>query len=337
MGRLVLHTVLMGAALGACALNAARLEAGHEVAERSNYALAAAHAYFDAIEARRTEAAAALVASDPSCLPISPLVIQIPAAPLPPSGAAPLCVGEDGPAPGYEAFPITLGASPRAVLAPRIELLTAIADYAGALAAILDAPKTDVSALLADAAAKLEETRRFANFVGGSDLPSPADAVSGNQGQALLALFAFVEDLAREGRDADRVRALVEERGAVVDEALTLLEAQVRDWARGSASTADDLYGNALFRTYDRYREDMTPQAREALAARIFAARAAAAEGPLRAAAVADAIGLVEEAQAELRALLDEPSEAVRQAAARRNLDRVLTALGLVANLANPL
>ncbi|RYF03202.1 MAG: hypothetical protein EOO77_31420, partial [Oxalobacteraceae bacterium] len=72
-----------------CATNAIQLETARTVQARGQEAVLATTAYFDAIELRRREAAAALVASDPSCLPATPLRIQVPTAPTVPP--APLC------------------------------------------------------------------------------------------------------------------------------------------------------------------------------------------------------------------------------------------------------
>lgn len=321
--------------LSGCATNAIRLEAASAVQGRSREAVAATASYFDAIEQRRREAAAALVASDASCLPATPLRIQVPITPSAP--AAPLCLSSETPTPGYTAFEIDIGSSPRTVLEPRIALIAAISDYADALAAILDAPKTDVSAEITAFADQADRLARFTNFVAGTDLPNVNAAVASEQGQSLVALISFAHELAREARQTREVRALVVERGAVVDRALASLSAQVMTWGRGAARNADDLYGNALFRTYIRNRASLSADQREQLAGRVFAAREAAKDGPARAAQVADAIDLAAKAQASLRdALAGRLTPAQRRAAARLNIDRITRALGLIASLASP-
>jgi hypothetical protein len=321
--------------LAGCATNAIRLEAAGAVQARSREAVTATASYFDAIEQRRREAAAALVASDPSCLPATPLRIQVPIAPSAP--AAPLCLSGEAPAAGYTAFEIDISSSPRAVLEPRVALIAAISDYADALAAILDAPKADVSAEITAFADQADRLARFSNFIAGTDLPNVNAAVASEQGQSLVALIAFASDLAREARQTRNVRALVIERGAVVDRTLASLSTQVTTWGRGAARNADDLYGNALFRTYIRNRESLSADQREQLAGRVFAAREAAKDGPARAALVADAINLAAKAQAGLRdALAGRLTPEQRRAAARLNIDRITRALGLIASLANP-
>jgi hypothetical protein len=164
----------------------------------------------------------------------------------------------EAPAPGYTAFEIDIGSSPRAVLEPRVALLAAIGEYADALAAILDTPKTDVSAEITAFADQADRLARFANFVAGTDLPNVNAAVASEQGQSVVALIGFANDLAREAGQTRNVRALVVERGAVVDRALTSLSVQVMTWGRGAARNADDLYSNALFRTYLRNRTSLT-------------------------------------------------------------------------------
>lgn len=321
--------------LAGCATNAIRLEAAGAVQARSREAVTATARYFDAIEQRRREAAAVLVASDPSCLPATPLRLQVPVAPS--AAAAPLCLAGDAPAPGHAVFDIDIGSSPRAVLAPRIALIAAIGDYADALAAILDAPKGDVAAEITAFADQADRLARFGGFVAGTDLPNVNAAVASEQGQSLVALIAFASDLAREARQTDDVRALVVERGAVVDRALASLSVQVTIWGKGAARNADDLYGNALFRTYIRNRASLSADQREQLAARVFAAREAAKDGPARAAQVADAIDLAAKAQAGLReALAGRLTPPQRRAAARLNHDRITRALGLIATLATP-
>ncbi|KQN16503.1 hypothetical protein ASE89_07725 [Sphingomonas sp. Leaf30] len=250
---------------------------------------------------------------------------------------APLCLANEAPAPGYTAVEIDIGSSPRAVLEPRVALLATIGGYADALAAILDAPKADVSAEITAFADQADRLARFTNFVAGTDLPNVNAAVASEQGQSVVALIAFANDLVREARQTGDVRALVIERGAIVDRALASLSVQVTAWGRGAARNADDLYGNALFRTYLRNRTSLTAEQREQLATRVFAAREAAKQGPVRAAEVADAIDLTAKAQAGLRdALAGRLSLQQRRAAARLNIDRITRALGLIASIATP-
>lgn len=321
--------------LAGCATNALRLEAAGAVQARTREAITATASYFDTIEQRRREAAAALVASDPSCLPTTPLRIQVPIAPA--AATAPLCLSDETPAPGYTAFEIDIGSSPRAVLEPRIALIAAVSNYADTLAAILDAPKTDVSAEITAFADQADRLARFSNFVAGTDLPNINAAVASEQGQSLVALIAFASDLAREARQTKDVRALVIERGDVVDRVLASLSVQVTAWGRGAARNTDDLYGNALFRTYIRNRAILSADQREQLAARVFAAREAAKDGPARAEQVADAIDLAAKAQAGLRdALAGRLTPEQRRAAARLNIDRITRALGLIASLTAP-
>jgi hypothetical protein len=321
--------------LAGCATNAIQLQTAGTVQARSREAVSATTVYFDGIEQRRREAAAALVASDPSCLPATPLRIQVPIATSAPP--APLCLAEGTPATGYTAFEIDIGSSPRAVLEPRIALLAAVGSYADALATILDAPKTDVSTELTAFADQADRLARFTNFVAGTDLPNANAAIASEQGQSVVALIAFANDLAREARQTRDVRALVTERGAVVDRALASLSLQVTTWGRGAARNADDLYGNALFRTYLRNRASLSADQREQLAARVFAAREAGRQEAVRAAEVADAIDLAAKGQAELHdALPGRLSPQQRRVAARLNIDRITRALGLIASIATP-
>ena len=321
---------------GGCAGNAVRLDTTRAVAARSGEATEAARVYFESIETRRAQAAAALVASAPSCLPLARIVIQIPRGPTP-RRAAPLCVGESGPASGYVAYPLEIGPSPRRVLEPRIALIVAVADYSAALARIVGDPDADVAAEVTAFADQIERVGRFASFVSGGDVPRVTAAFRGEQAQSARGLVTFAAELAKEARNTRKVRELVSARGASVDRALSSLRKQVEVWGRGSAATADDLYGNALFRTYLANRRTLTPDQRELLAKRVFEARAATREGSARAASVAEAIMLTQTAQAELRdALAGRFTARQRRALVRLNIDRVTRALGLIAGLANP-
>lgn len=321
---------------GGCAGNAVRLDAARAVVSRSSEATEAARAYFEAIETRRAQAAAALVASDPSCLPLARIVIQIPRGPTP-RRSAPLCVGENGPAPGYVAYPLDLGPSPRSILEPRIALMAAVADYSAALARIADDPDADVAAEITAFADQVERVGRFASFVSGGDVPRVTAALRSEQAQSARGLVTLAAELAKEARNTRKVRELVIARGVVIDRALSSLRKQVEVWGRGSAATADDLYGNALFQNYLANRRTLAPERRELLANRVFEARAAAREGGARAASVGEAIGLTQAAQAGLRgALVGRFTARQRRALVRLNIDRVTRALGLIAGLANP-
>lgn len=319
-----------------CANNAVRLDATRTVIARSGDATEGARAYFEAIETRRAQAAAALVASDPSCLPLATIVIQIPRGPTP-RRPAPLCVGERGPAPGYVAYPLDIGPSPRAILEPRIALIAGIVDYTAALARIVDDSDADVATEIAAFSDQVGRVGRFAAFVGGGDVPSVTAALSSEQARSVRDLITFAAELGREARITRKVRELVIVRGAVVDDALSSLREQVELWGRGGVASADDLYGNALFRTYLANRRALGPEQRELLATRVFEARATAREATARAREVGEAIALAGTAQAGLReALAGRFTAKQRRAVVRLNIDRVTRALGLISGLATP-
>ncbi len=314
--------------LTGCATNAVRIQAASDVSARGREAVTATAAYLDSVEQRRRDAAAALVASDASCLPATPLRIQVPTSAVAPPAS--LCPAGDTPAPGYALLSVDVGTSPRGWLEPRVALLAAVGDYVEALATIVAAPQADVSAELTAFA------ERVGRVVAAAGVPDADPAMP--RGQSLVALASFAAELAREARTAGQVRALVEERGATVDRALAELRGEVEGWGRAASRSADDLYGNALFRTYLRHRADLTAEQREQLAARVFVAREASRTGPARAAAVADALALASTAQADLRAALSgRLTPAQRRTAAKLNLDRIARALGLVATIARPL
>jgi hypothetical protein len=323
MSRSLILPAVAALALAGCAENAVRLDVAGNVAARSAETARGVSRYFDEVEAQRRETAAAVVASDPSCLPYTSLSVQVPRLDNPGDPNAPLCVTGGRPLAGYDALALDLGPTPEAILRPRALLVTAVVDYGVALAEIVGNPKADVRERMAEFADKVERVGRIIGLEG---------AVAGPIGQ----LAAFANALAREAGQVKQVRTLVASEGGKVDAALVAIDEQIRVRLSGESAGLDTLYADALRRGYRRDRAKMVFEDRQRLARMTFEADVAAQRAPMRVAAVLDAIAETKAAQAELRNILLESKKwprARREQAARINLERLTRALGHLAAL----
>lgn len=325
--RLIMPAAIMILGLAGCGENAVRLDLAGRVAARSGETARGVSRYFDEVEAQRRETAAAMVASDPSCLPFTSLSVQVPRLETPANPNAPLCVTGGQPLPGYDALALDLGPTPETILRPRALLVTAVVDYGVALAQIVGGPKADVHAHMEDFAEKVE---RVSNIIGIED----------GQAKPIAKLLAFADMLAREAGQVRQVRAIVAEQGDVVDAALTAIDEQIRVRVSGESAGLDTLYADALRRGYRRDRATMRFDERQALARMTFEADLAARNAPVRVTVVLEAIAETKAAQAELRTILLESAKwprARREQAARISLDRLAHALGQLAKLGRAL
>ncbi len=236
-------------------------------------------------------------------------------------------------------FEIDIGSSPRAVLEPRIALIAAISDYADALAAILDAPKTDVSAEITAFADQADRLARFSNFVAGTDLPSVNAAVASEQGQSLLALIAFANDpRARGAADARRACPCRRAWWRSSIRALASLSAQVTIWGRGAgAQRRRPLWQCPVPDLYPQPREPVSRSARAACRTGVRRPRGRQGwTGPRRAGRRRDRPGRQGAGPGCAMRFAGRLTPAQRRAAARLNIDRITRALGLIASLASP-
>jgi hypothetical protein len=321
--RLILPAAITVLALGGCGANAVRIDLAGQVAVRSAETARGVSRYFDEVESQRRETGAAMVASDPSCLPYAALSVQVPRLGTVPDPGAPLCVSGGQPRPGYDMLALDLGPTPETILRPRALLVTAIVDYGVALAEIVGDPKADVQARLDDFAGKVEQV-------------SSVIGIGEDQAQPLAKLLAFADMLAREAKQAGQVRVIVAGQGEVVDAALAAIDEQIRVRLAGESAGLDTLYVDALRRGYRRDRAGMSFADRQALARMTFEADLAAQRAPIRVALVRDAIAETKAAQAELRTTLLQstkwPRER-REQAARISLNRLAHALGQLGQL----
>lgn len=317
-------------ALAGCANNAATIDIAKGVSERSTEAMRGVATYFDDIESKRQRTAAAVVASDPSCLPEMPLKVQRPSQPRGKQG--PLC-RTNGLLPGYDADTLDFSTAPDDVLKPRLVLVAAVADYGTALGKIAVDPAADVKGELTSFAEKVDRVASFMQLVG-YDGPTLGGQMSTEEGKAVLDLLQFAAFLRHEADQARNIHQLVEQRGVAVDKAIAELTEQIDVWGQGDLSNVTYEYVDALERAYKDNRYRMSFAERQAAAQTIFEAQSEERALPKRSRTVLAALGEVQKAQQELRqALLGNYSEKRRRQIAKENFDRITRALGMIATL----
>lgn len=313
-----------------CARNAATVDIAKSVSEQSDKAMREVATYFDDVETRRQRAAAAVVASDPSCLPRMPLRVQAPRNPRGKQG--PLC-SEGKPTPGHDAYTLDFSTTPDDVLKPRLMLIAAVADYGTALGKIVADPAADVSAELTSFAEKVDRVGSFLQLLG-YDGPTLGGQLTSEEGKAIVNLLDFAVKLQHEADQVRAIRKLVQEDGGTVDEAIVALSEQIDTWGQGDLAGVTYAYTDALERAYRNNRKRMTFAERQATAHSIFEAQAEERMLPNRSKTVLAALGETQAAQKELReALLGNFSEKRKRQIAKENLDRITRALGMIAAL----
>jgi hypothetical protein len=286
--------------------------------------------YFDDVESRRQRSAAAVVASDPSCLPNLRLTVQRPRGVRGRQG--PLCPTA-GLASGHEPYKLDFTVTPEHVLKPRLMLVAAVADYAAAMGKIAADPAADVQAELAGFAEKADRVVSFFQLLG-YDGPTVGGQLGGDRGKAVLNLLQFAVALQHEAGQVQRIRLLVRDQGSVVDTAIVQLRDQIDTWGQGDLSIVSYEYTDALERAYRNNRHRMSFAERQATAQMIFEAQAEERMLPSKAKTVLAALDETQAAQRELRqALLGNFSEKRKRQIAKENLDRITRALGMIAAL----
>ncbi len=313
-----------------CARNAATIDIAKEVSQKSDQAMQGVATYFDDVETRRQRAAAAVVASDPSCLPRMPLQVQFPREPRGKQG--PLCRNGKV-ARGHDPDVLDFSTTPDDVLKPRLMLIAAVADYGTALGKIAADPAADVNAELTGFAQKVDRVGSFLELLG-YDGPSLGGQITSDEGKAIANLLDFAVRLRHEANQVRNIKVLVATRGHVVDEAIDQLEDQIATWGQGDLAGVSYAYTDALERAYRNNRYRMSFAERQSTAQSIFEAQAEEKSVPSRSKTVLAALDETHEAQVELRgALLGKFSEKRKRQIAKENLDRITKALGMIAAL----
>ena len=327
--RLIRHLPLL--LVAGCATNALRVQSATDFATSSSATVARTNTYLNAVAARQRAAAAALVASDPSCFPGRTVRIRSPN-----DGQQPLCMRPGERQTDANSFDFTLQPLGPGQLKPRLKLLAAIVDYGAALEKIVGQKRPDVSAELTGFAGKIDDVATIAAFVSGRDVPKASPVIKSDQAQSVVAIIQFAAELRQEQLQVDGLRRLADARGSVIDRALASLASQIdeigdidRDDAQIEERMLVQQYtGNASLWQVERRREAVGAilDARAAVDSRAEGARAAKA-----------AVVELEAAHTSLRALLrPDPRLSPDQRRERRRIarERLWRALDLIAGAA---
>lgn len=340
------RTVTIAAAClfaGGCALNAVRVETAKDFATASDETVTKTKAYFTQVVERRREANAALMASDPSCLPTrSPksgryvIRVRILSPSASSSGRIPLCLRPKETATDENSFELPLNSLGPDVMEPRLILLAAVADYGAALAKIGGRGNPDISKELTGIAEKLDDVGKLLDLAG-ANAPSAGDAIGSAKGKALIGLLQFAAELAHEQDQVDAIRKLDAEQGDKVDEGLLAIQEEIENFATIDHASFNQI-GNAQFQDYRRRSATWDYQRRNAAALLIIRGE----DDPAAADASAEKIkGAVVELRSAHRMLHDllQPNPQL-SAEMRRKLDaitreRLWRALNLIAAAAS--
>lgn len=320
-------------ALGGCGVDALRVEGASDVATASTAVIGQANAALDQAKARRQRAYATLIASDPSCLPVSPLYMFVPLGP-PTRGApvAPLCAdGPDATFPGYRAEKretYTIGAE---ALRPTVALIGALADYEAALAKVVAEPKPDVSKELQGIFDKASDARTIAELLSGSTLPALPDLAS-KQVKAATDILQFAATLLQQHGQATRIRAIVSGQHDRIAAVQTDLIAQIDEWQTVASTGYAEVVAANLRRTYASGRRPMDFTARLELLSAIAQADSDLASIPQTTATLKRAVATLGDADATLADRLSgNLSAADRKRAAEIARQQIFEGLHLIA------
>jgi hypothetical protein len=317
--------------ISACAGNRIRVDTASEVHTAAGAFVNDANSALNEARRRRLEANAALVASDPSCLPLERIVVQRRTGAPPRRGRTPLCAEDASPRLGYSNDVLALRPITEEQLKPTIFLIGAIGDYGAALGKIAARPDADISKELGAFAGKAQAAAAIANSLLGANIPNPEKALASSQGKAALALLDFFVRLDTERRKVRDINALVVDRGAKVEAVIPLLRSQLRNWIIAVSQGDAQIYQNSLVRAYENERSSWSFDQRLAFATRVNESRAASAAAPARARQVEAALGAFQKAQADLRRVLAGNFNAQeKRRMARIQGERMLEALDLI-------
>lgn len=272
------------AMLAACATNALRVEGATAVGTAASNFTTSATAALDDARARRLQANATLVASDPSCQPYANVFLYIarPGVKQPAGPPAPLCANGATPRAGYDLVKLDLRPLPEETLKPTILLIGAIGDYGAAMAKVAGRADVDVGKELTDIAGKASKAAAIANGLLKLNLPDATKLLATDQAKAAIALAQFASNLAEEQAKVRDIRALVASRGDKVDALIPLLKKQLADWLLVNAQGDAQIVQNNLLRAYRDGRRSWDYDRRLAAVTAINQSRAEAAAYPQR-------------------------------------------------------
>lgn len=318
--------------LGGCALNAVRVESAKDFASASSAAMVQTRAYLNSVAARQREANAALVASDPSCIPRASIRIR-----RPNNGNQSLCIKPGEQATDANSFAYSLRPLSVAQLKPRLLLIAAIADYSTAMAKVAEAKSPDIEDELNGIAEKIDELKAFGDFLTGTDLPAVSDLLKDKRAAAIIGVVQFLSELSHEADQVGKIRELVAKKGDTVDTALASLAEQIDVW-KGTDQNSADTQMLALLDQYVEARERWDPDRRVSAVLAIMNARGTSDDRADAAKAVKASVTELQEAHAELRKLLvPNPKLTPEQQAQMRKIarERIWRALNLIVGAAS--
>jgi hypothetical protein len=328
---LVLLTGMAALLVSACAGNKLRVDAAADVQTASDALVTRATAALDEAKARRLQANAALVASDPSCEPLARIVVQRRTG-RGGGGKTPLCASSSVPRLGYQLDVLDLRPISEEALKPTILLISAVGDYGAALGKIAARPNADISKELGSLAGKASSAAAIANGLLGTNLPDAEKQLATDQAKTAVALLQFFADLAVEQRKVRDINRYVAEHGDEVEAILPQLATQLSNWILAVSQGDAQIYQNSLVRAYRNERSKWSYDQRLAFATRVNESRAESAAAPARMRALTQALTDFKDAQADLRRKLrgDFTPEEKRRMGQIAN-QRMLEALDLVA------
>ncbi|WP_375398030.1 hypothetical protein [uncultured Sphingomonas sp.] len=264
LGLRFIAPVLLLSASG-CAINALRLEGTNRVTLTANAVVTQANAALDSIKIHRQDALFTLIASDPNCPPVDEIYVFVPSGP-PIRGAPlpPLCASDkDQQLVGYRTKLLHFTSVSGDRLKPTVLMIGAVAEYAAALKAIADRPKTDVSAVLASAAQKAADAKALTDAVLPDVLPAIPNLET-KQAKTATALAQFFVDLADEASRAKDVGSVYRKRAADIDAILDSLKEEIVDWNSATTRAYAEIETSSLRRADINERNGLGFEARRA-------------------------------------------------------------------------
>ena len=323
--------------LQGCAADALRVDYAGEVVKATAAADDGARLFLAKVDEGRQTTNIALVVADPACAQLHPVLRAKPdLSPTAPEVGS-LCVEHPARDPARQ-----LSLSPIAdELVPTLKLVEALAAYSDALATIIAAPKNPPSQALVDALALARAAQEAAVAVAGKT-GGPVPASDDPRVVAAAKLIDFIGGLVREADQVKRLRALVAAQPDTPATTIKALRRSIRDWERARSADAG-LRLEVLAAVSDRVVQARPPhrpeQRHDALLA-FYAEQADLRREALLAPALYAALDALEEADADLRRVLAPDAKFTARERARiaaLNRQRILTALGDVAELAKAL
>lgn len=335
------HWLLVGfLLLAGCGANVLRLESAQRVSDSTSAMVNSADAAIALARQREQEAAATLVASDPSCSPRSSIQtyrrVQTRGRV---TRSVPLCVDSQGPKlryEGYEPDPnlISLRPVPQQSLKPTLLMIAAIGDYGAGLAKIVARPDADISKEIGDFAAKADSALALANALSDAKLPTVSDLLAKEQVKSALKLVEFANKLAEESRRVRDVSALAREHDAEIATFVPLIKKQLGLWLDVVGKGSGQVVVGNLVRAYDRERGKLTYDQRLPRVQQVMAARDDMEAWPMRIQTIDQALDKIVKSESELtRMLAGKFTKAERRRIASINADRIAEGMQLIASV----